>query len=113
MARSVAISGGSTSNFSGEESVAAGKGRKIRLIENKNCSFPRLRNDASFSASSGAVFFELASLTSHPLFAQSFQFWAIANRVNQRKQRDAEPDRFNFEPLLDVPARFPPLSNAT
>jgi hypothetical protein len=39
MLRSVAISGGSTSNFFGAESVAAREGRKTRFIENKNFSF--------------------------------------------------------------------------
>jgi hypothetical protein len=39
MARSVTISGGSTGNFSGDGSVAAGGGRKICFMENKNAPF--------------------------------------------------------------------------
>jgi hypothetical protein len=65
MARSVAISGGATSNFSGDESVAAGEGRKIRFMENKNCSSPGHATIPSFSATSDAVFFELAGLVSY------------------------------------------------
>jgi hypothetical protein len=56
MARSVTISGGSTGNFSGDGSVAAGEGRKIRFMENKNYSFPRSRNDAVFRQSATPPF---------------------------------------------------------
>jgi hypothetical protein len=52
MARSVVISGGSTSNFSGDELVAVGDGRKIRFMENKELLLPRSRNDAVFFATS-------------------------------------------------------------
>jgi hypothetical protein len=59
MARRVTISGGSTSNFSGGESVAAGEGWKIRFMENKNCSFVGKQRRRLF---------ELAGLVSYSLF---------------------------------------------
>jgi hypothetical protein len=48
MARSVVISGGSTSDFSGDELVAVGDGRKIRFMENKELLLRRSHNDAVF-----------------------------------------------------------------
>jgi hypothetical protein len=48
MARSVVISGGSTSNFSGDELVGVGDGRKIRFMENKELLLPRSHHDAVF-----------------------------------------------------------------
>lgn len=71
MARSVTISGGWTSNFSGDGSVAAGEGRKIHFMENKNCSFQghacRLfRQPATPSFSSSQVSCRV------PLFVKSF-----------------------------------------
>jgi hypothetical protein len=77
MARSVVISGGSTSNFSGDELVAVGDGRKIRFMENKNCSFQGHATMPSFSATRDAVFIELAGLGILFFICKSFQFWPI------------------------------------
>jgi hypothetical protein len=89
MARSVTISG-STSDFSGAESVAAGEGRKIRFMENKNCSFSRTRNDAVFFGKQRRHLFESRQVWCRILYLLNpFNSGRFANRVNQRKQRDA------------------------
>jgi len=65
MARSVTISGGSTGNFSGDELVAVGDGRKIRFMENKELLLRGHATMPSFSTTSDAVFFKLAGFVSY------------------------------------------------
>src|ERR1700738_4756213 len=54
----------------------------------------------------------LRSLQNIPkLQIKSFQFWPICEPGQPTETKGRQPDRFNSEPFLGAPPRFPPWSN--
>jgi hypothetical protein len=89
MAQSVAISGGSLSNFPVTNQLLRGKGGKSALWKPRIAPLQGHATIPSFSATSAAVFFRARRFGVVFLYLLNpFNSGRFANRVNQRKQRD-------------------------